>query len=102
MLNKYLKPDLLIIDVAVRAGSREIKGPFRRACETRRERNGTCLMRPIRIQPRPIRSDRGWCPQRDRRPSAPYLFYCRLGATHPQTQVEARVAAPGAPQDSIQ
>ena len=81
--------------------AREVKGPFRRARETRPARSGRFPVRPIRIQPRPIRSDRGWRRQRDRSPSAPYLFRCQDGAAHPQARAEPRAAALGAPRDSI-
>ena len=81
--------------------AREVKGPFRRARERRPARSGRFPVRPIRIQPRPIRSDRGWHRQRDRPPSALYLFRCQDGAAHPQARAEARAAALGAPRDSI-
>ena len=87
--------------LAATVAAREVKGPFRRARETRPARSGRFPVRPIRIQPRPIRSDRGWRRRRDRPPSAPYLFRCQDGAAHSQTRAEARAAALGAPRDSI-
>src|SRR5262249_5402093 len=62
------------------------KAPFRRVRETRRERNAKVPARPTRIQPPPIRNDRGSCQQRDRPSNAPCPVCCRAGALHLQGQ----------------
>jgi hypothetical protein len=71
--SKHLWPQGVLVTVT---------GPFRRVCETRRERNERCPALPIRIRWHPIRSDRGSCRRHGRPPNVPCLFWCRGGVLH--------------------
>src|SRR5712671_3382196 len=79
-----------------------VTGPFRRVCETRRERKQRCPAPPIRIRSHPTRSDRGSCRRHGRPPNVPCLFWCRGGVLHRQVQAAVPAPHPSAPRDATQ
>ena len=79
-----------------------VTGPFRRARETRRERNEECPASPSRIQLHPIRSDRGSCRRHGRPPIVPCQFWCRDSGVHLEVQAEVQAPDPSALRDATQ